>query len=119
MVSDGERRPETTGEVICGREGEAADTAVIEKGGKWPFLLGVLMIAAYILGACGFRGSASGDNKEEYGREAGRRNGEVSSELSYTGSMELQFATGFFVDYYEGGYRLIGKIGRASCRERV
>ena len=108
MVSDGERRPETTGEVICGREGEAADTAVIEKGGKWPFLLGVLMIAAYILGACGFRGSASGDNKEEYGREAGRRNGEVSSELSYTGSMELRFATGFFVDYYEGGYRLIG-----------
>ena len=106
MVSNGERRTETTAAVICGRE--AADRAVIEKGGKWPFLLGVLMIAAYLLGGCGFRGSASGDNKAEGGRETGKGNGEVSSELSYTGSMELQFATGFFVDYYEGGYRLIG-----------
>ena len=73
MVSNGERRTETTAAVICGRE--AADRAVIEKGGKWPFLLGVLMIAAYLLGGCGFRGSASGDNKAEGGRETGKGNG--------------------------------------------
>ncbi|MCM1134030.1 MAG: ABC transporter substrate-binding protein [Clostridium sp.] len=32
---------------------------------------------------------------------------DISPNLSYTGSMELQYAENFTVDYYEGGYKLL------------
>ena len=77
------------------------------KDRRWPVLFGVLIVIGYILGGCCF-GSPGAESKEESGWETGERDRDISGELVYSGSMDLGFARGFFVDYYEGGYRLIG-----------
>lgn len=57
------------------------------------FLLGLLMLAG-----CGSPSSAYEKQTVSDG---------ISQELVYAGSMELQYAENFTVDYYEGGYTLL------------
>jgi len=48
------------------------------------------------LAACGAGGSDSGENSTD-----------ISDELTYTDSTELEYAQKFTIDNYEGGYALI------------
>lgn len=64
----------------------------------------VLLLGLLGLGGCG---SPSSDSMEmiQSGSEMQKK-----EELIYKGSMELQFAENFNVDYYEGGYALLSTI---------
>ena len=77
------------------------------KDRRWPILFGVLIVIGCIFGGCGF-GSLGAESKGESGWETGERDQDIGGGLVYSGSMDLEFARGFFVDYYEGGYGLIG-----------
>ena len=53
------------------------------------------------LTGCGGPSSHFAENKDNSGKTA------VGDSLTYEGSMELQYAENFSVDYYEGGYKLL------------
>ncbi len=55
-----------------------------------------------VLTACSITACAAPQQED-----ANQKNTDISSELTYTHSMELEFADQFSVDYYEGGYALI------------
>ena len=67
----------------------------------------------FLLGLLGLLGCSSpssdsapiGDTQEISALESA--NEAESGELVYEGSMELQYAENFSVDYYEGGYRML------------
>ena len=62
------------------------------------------------LSGCGSPSSASMDTSAEATSEitqAAETTQEERTELVKTGSMELQYAENFTVDYYEGGYKLL------------
>lgn len=63
--------------------------------------LAILLVIITILTGC------SSSNGGDSSAESETPGTDISSELTYTGSMELIYATEFSVDYYEGGYALI------------
>ena len=73
-------------------------------------ILVLLLMGLLGLGGCGSPSSASVEGSSESvtatitGSEATQPE---PAELVYTGSMELQYAENFSVDYYEGGYRML------------
>jgi len=75
------------------------------KSRKASGIFAVFILCVSVLGGCGRQASLKTGQGASVIREG--RQADVSNELSYTGTMELQFAKGFAVDYYEDGYALV------------
>ena len=73
-------------------------------GRKQIVILGCLLMIG-LAGLCGC-GSPSSDSMERVGTEADHA-ADVSGDLTYESSMELQYAKNFSVDDYEGGYKIL------------
>ncbi len=71
---------------------------------KWIYVL--LLMGLLGLNGCGSPSSASVEMSSQASTEAATTVAE-QTELVKTGSMELQYAENFTVDYYEGGYKLL------------
>ena len=71
---------------------------------KWIYVL--LLMGLLGSGGCGSPSSASVEMPSQESTEAVATVAE-QAELIKTGSMELQYAENFAVDYYEGGYKLL------------
>lgn len=73
----------------------------------------LLLIGLLGLSSCGSPSSASMENVSTEAQQAVETTStdttaqEETKELVYTGSMELQYAEKFAVDYYEGGYKML------------
>lgn len=75
---------------------------------KWIYVL--LLMGLLGLSGCGSPSSASMDTSAEATSEitqAAETTQEERTELVKTGSMELQYAENFTVDYYEDGYKML------------
>ena len=75
---------------------------------KWIYVL--LLMGLLGLSGCGSPSSASMDTSAEATSEitqAAETSQEERTELVKTGSMELQYAENFTVDYYEDGYKML------------
>ena len=75
---------------------------------KWIYVL--LLMGLLGLSGCGSPSSASMDTSAEATSEitqAAETTQEERTELVKTGSMELQYAENFTVDYYEDGYKTV------------
>ena len=73
-------------------------------------ILVLLLMGLLGLGGCGSPSSASvGNSSESVPATTAGSEAQMSepAELVYTGSMELQYAENFSIDYYEGGYRML------------
>lgn len=71
------------------------------------------MCLLFLLGLYGCGGSASGSGREAWERPGDGLNGpenEPETALVYKGSMELEYAENFRVDYYEGGYTMLTTV---------
>ena len=81
------------------------------KGSKWgKQILCLLLMGLLGLSGCGSPSSASMETSSETLSEAARtaeNAQEEQTELVKTGSMELQYAENFAVDYYRGGYKML------------
>lgn len=66
-------------------------------------LLCLAMVFPMVLASCGSSGDGDGDGD---GSSLEERDTDISSELSYSSSLELDYAKEFAVDYYEDGYAL-------------
>ena len=81
------------------------------KGSKWgKQILCLLLMGLLGLNGCGSPSSASMETSSETPSEVARTAEiaqEEQTELVMTGSMELQYAENFTVDYYEGGYKML------------
>ena len=71
---------------------------------KWIYVL--LLMGLLGLSGCGSPSSASVERSSQASTEADTTVSE-QTELVKTGSMELQYAENFAVDYYEGGYKML------------
>ncbi len=77
------------------------------KGSKWgKQILCLLLMGLLGLNGCGSPSSASVEMSSQASTEAATTVAE-QTELVKTGSMELQYAENFTVDYYEGGYKML------------
>ena len=81
------------------------------KGSKWGKQIMCLLLMGLLgLSGCGSPSSASMETTSEASSEV-TRTAETAqkeqTELVKTGSMELQYAENFAVDYYEGGYKML------------
>lgn len=81
------------------------------KGSKWgKQILCLLLMGLLGLNGCGSPSSASMETLQKAASEDGNtveNTQEEPTELVKTGSMELQYAENFTVDYYEGGYKML------------
>ena len=78
---------------------------------KWIYVL--LLMGLLGLSGCGSPSSASMDTSAEATSEitqAAETTQEERTELVKTGSMELQYAENFTVDYYEDGYKMLTTV---------
>ncbi len=78
---------------------------------KWIYVL--LLMGLLGLNGCGSPSSASAEMSSQASAEAAATVTE-QAELVKTGSMELQYAENFTVDYYEGGYKLLTTLPDAK-----
>lgn len=78
---------------------------------KWIYVL--LLMGLLGLNGCGSPSSASVEMSSQASAEAAATVTE-QAELVKTGSMELQYAENFTVDYYEGGYKLLTTLPDAK-----
>ena len=78
---------------------------------KWIYVL--LLMGLLGLNGCGSPSSASAEMSSQASAEAAATVTE-QAELVKTGSMELQYAEYFTVDYYEGGYKLLTTLPDAK-----
>lgn len=81
------------------------------KGSKWgKQILCLLLMGLLGLNGCGSPSSASMETSQKAASEdvnTVENTQEEPTELVKTGSMELQYAENFTVDYYEGGYKML------------
>ena len=78
---------------------------------KWIYVLFLMGLLG--LNGCGSPSSASAEMSSQASAEAAATVTE-QAELVKTGSMELQYAENFTVDYYEGGYKLLTTLPDAK-----
>ena len=78
---------------------------------KWIYVL--LLMGLLGLNGCGSPSSASAEMSSQASAEAAATVTE-QAELVKTGSMELQYAENFTVDYYEGGYKMLTTLPDAK-----
>ena len=74
---------------------------------KWIYVL--LLMGLLGLSGCSSPSSASIETSSEVTRTA-ETTQEEQTKLVKTGSMELQYAENFTVDYYEGGYQMLNTL---------
>lgn len=67
----------------------------------------IIAICLFFVGLLGLEGCGSPSSNNEKHSYADRLQVNERSELVYEGSMELQYAENFAVDYYEGGYTML------------
>ena len=70
-------------------------------------LAAALMLALLVLAGCSSTGGSSTKSVESHSTD-------ISASLAYDHSMDLDYATGFAIDYYDGGYKLVTIEGEGS-----